>query len=68
MFDQVIKNPMDLGTMTKKMKALQYKSKDEFTQDLDLIWSNCLTYNTLPVSFYQLFNFHKAYKLLIFIK
>src|SRR5450432_4196801 len=36
---------MDLGTMTKKLKTLVYKSKAEFVADLDLIWSNCLKYN-----------------------
>lgn len=36
---------MDLGTMTKKLKTLTYKSKAEFVADLDLIWSNCLKYN-----------------------
>ncbi|KHJ34113.1 putative bromodomain-containing protein [Erysiphe necator] len=41
----IIKHPMDLGTMTKKLKTLTYKSKAEFVTDLDLIWSNCLKYN-----------------------
>ncbi|KAH8819657.1 hypothetical protein F5884DRAFT_658840 [Xylogone sp. PMI_703] len=41
----IIKHPMDLGTMTKKLKTLVYKSKAEFVADLDLIWSNCLKYN-----------------------
>ncbi|KAJ7469317.1 hypothetical protein B0H11DRAFT_1393341 [Mycena galericulata] len=41
----VITNPMDLGTMLKKVKQKQYKSKREFKDDLDLIWSNCFTYN-----------------------
>lgn len=36
---------MDLGTMTKKLKTLVYKSKAEFVHDLDLIWNNCLKYN-----------------------
>ncbi|KEY67906.1 hypothetical protein S7711_02117 [Stachybotrys chartarum IBT 7711] len=40
-----IKNPMDLGTMTKKLKSLNYKSKAEFVTDLNLIWDNCLKYN-----------------------
>lgn len=44
----VIKRPMDLGTMTKKLKALQYKSKQEFVDDLNLIWANCLKYNASP--------------------
>ncbi|KAK5995667.1 Transcriptional activator spt7 [Cladobotryum mycophilum] len=40
-----IKNPMDLGTMTKKLKSLTYKSKTDFVVDLNLIWDNCLKYN-----------------------
>ncbi|KAK3689874.1 hypothetical protein B0T22DRAFT_181281 [Podospora appendiculata] len=40
-----IKQPMDLGTMTKKLKGLQYKSKADFVTDLNLIWDNCLKYN-----------------------
>ena len=34
--------------MTKKLKGLQYKSKQEFVDDLYLIWSNCLKYNASP--------------------
>ncbi|CAA7263126.1 unnamed protein product [Cyclocybe aegerita] len=41
----VISNPMDFQTMLKKIKQKQYKSKREFKDDLDLIWSNCYTYN-----------------------
>ncbi|KAL1922061.1 uncharacterized protein VTP21DRAFT_10703 [Calcarisporiella thermophila] len=46
----VIKHPMDLGTMMKKLKNFQYKSKKEITDDLFLIFSNCLEYNTHPAS------------------
>ncbi|KAK7472167.1 Transcriptional activator spt7 [Stygiomarasmius scandens] len=41
----VISNPMDFQTMSRKVKAKQYKSKKEFKDDLDLIWTNCFTYN-----------------------
>jgi hypothetical protein len=41
----VIQNAMDFQTMLKKVKQKHYKSKREFKDDLDLIWSNCLTYN-----------------------
>ncbi|ATY65225.1 transcriptional activator spt7 [Cordyceps militaris] len=41
----MIKNPMDLGTMTKKLKSLTFKSKNDFVADLNLIWDNCLKYN-----------------------
>lgn len=45
----VIKNPMDLGTMLRNVKSGRYKSKAQFMRDLDLIWDNCLTYNSEPV-------------------
>jgi len=47
---EIIKKPMDLSLMTRKMKGLQYNSKEEFANDLELIWSNCLAYNTDPKS------------------
>lgn len=37
--------------MTKKLKGLQYRSKAEFVGDLNLIWLNCLKYNTNPEHF-----------------
>ena len=40
---------MDFQTMLRKVKQKQYKSKREFKDDLDLIWSNCLTYNAAEV-------------------
>ncbi|KAF7783329.1 hypothetical protein Agabi119p4_2705 [Agaricus bisporus var. burnettii] len=42
---EVISNPMDFQTMQKKVKLKNYKSKREFKDDLELIWSNCYTYN-----------------------
>ncbi len=44
-YHEIVKHPMDLSTMTKKLRGLQYKSKQEFVADLNLIWSNCLLYN-----------------------
>ncbi|ORY84451.1 hypothetical protein BCR37DRAFT_386601 [Protomyces lactucae-debilis] len=44
----IIKQPMDLGTLMKNLKNLQYKSKKEFQDDVFLIWQNCLTYNADP--------------------
>lgn len=44
----IIKTPIDLGSMTKKLKQLVYKSKQDFVDDLHLIWTNCLKYNSAP--------------------
>lgn len=38
----VIKNPMDLGTMNKKLPLYDTKT---FCDDLDLIWENCFYFN-----------------------
>lgn len=39
--------------MLKKAKQKSYKSKREFQDDLDLIWTNCYTYNSGEVSAYM---------------
>ncbi|VDB88911.1 unnamed protein product [Peniophora sp. CBMAI 1063] len=41
-----ISKPMDLGTMLKNLKKGDYPTKRMFQDDLDLIWSNCLEYNS----------------------
>ena len=38
--------------MSKKVKSFQYAGRKEFVEDLERIWENCLTYNTLPVAFH----------------
>ncbi|KAI8376113.1 uncharacterized protein BYT42DRAFT_614896 [Radiomyces spectabilis] len=50
---EVIERPMDLGTVTKKLKQAIYKSKKAFADDLYLIYENCLTYNTAPHNEYR---------------
>lgn len=49
----VIKDPMDLNTMLRKLKAFAYTSKADFQSDLDLIYDNCHTYNTAETSPYR---------------
>jgi bromodomain-containing factor 1 len=41
----IIKKPMDLLTMRKKLHKNQYKNFDEFTKDIDLIVWNCMKFN-----------------------
>ena len=47
----IIKNPMDIATMTKKLRAGKYLSKAAVQADIDLIVSNCSLYN-MPGSLY----------------
>jgi len=41
----VVKQPMDLGTIGHKLQTDQYAQVSEFLEDLELVWSNCLLYN-----------------------
>ncbi|KAI0247260.1 hypothetical protein BJV78DRAFT_1285690 [Lactifluus subvellereus] len=41
----VIKKPMDFGTMTEKVAKSKYKSLDEFADDFRLVISNAKTFN-----------------------
>ena len=44
-YPQIIKTPMDLGTVKTKLKDNKYNTFQEFLSDIDLIWTNCKTYN-----------------------
>lgn len=36
---------MDFGTMKYKLNTVQYHTAEEFLKDLQLIFTNCFTYN-----------------------
>ncbi|KAF4550240.1 Bromodomain-containing protein [Elsinoe fawcettii] len=42
---QIIKKPMDMQTVTNKLKNGQYGSAEEFKSDFDLIFHNCFKFN-----------------------
>lgn len=41
----VIKNPMDLGTIKTQLQSGHYETPEEFAADVRLVWNNALTYN-----------------------
>ena len=43
-YKEKIKEPRDLGNITKKLKSIKYKAK-EFHDDLELCWSNAMSFN-----------------------
>ncbi|KAL0482918.1 histone acetyltransferase [Acrasis kona] len=49
----VIKEPMDLSTIQKKIKNSMYNSKEDFERDLRLMFNNCRIYNTDGTSVYR---------------
>ncbi|KAJ1979473.1 hypothetical protein H4R34_002817 [Dimargaris verticillata] len=44
-YPTIIKHPMDLGTVDKKLTADQYLDVEDFVSDVRLIFSNCYLYN-----------------------
>ncbi|XP_011052572.1 PREDICTED: homeotic protein female sterile-like isoform X8 [Acromyrmex echinatior] len=44
-YHDIIKKPMDLGTVKTKMDNRQYKTAHEFASDVRLIFTNCYKYN-----------------------
>lgn len=52
-YSDVITHPMDLTTMTEKIKMYQYLSLEDFENDFNLMIKNCLTYNDKDTIFYK---------------
>ncbi|KAG4066992.1 hypothetical protein HA402_007740 [Bradysia odoriphaga] len=44
-YKKIIKSPMDLSTIKKRIQDLQYKSRDDFIADVRLIFDNCEIFN-----------------------
>ena len=54
MYSKIIDEPMDLGTMAKKIDNFQYKCFAAFEYDVELICRNCCHYNGTNTIFYRL--------------
>lgn len=59
---------MDLQTVMRKVKTFAYSSKKEFVADLELIWFNCLQYNTQHESIYRRHAYQMRKKTLELVK
>ena len=44
-YPEIIKNPMDLSTMKKKLNQNKYENADEFVSDIQLICDNAAAFN-----------------------
>lgn len=42
----IIKNPMDLGTVKRKLSCGAYTSRQAFVADVHLVFNNCFTFNS----------------------
>ncbi|KAM7390993.1 hypothetical protein PAMP_021711 [Pampus punctatissimus] len=48
-YHKVIKNPMDMGTIKKRLENNYYWSASEAMQDFNTMFTNCYIYNKTPV-------------------
>lgn len=53
-YPKMVKKPMDLGTIKKKLEDGQYKNMSEVADDIRLVWTNCMAYNQDGSEFYHL--------------
>ncbi len=44
-YHDIIKTPMDLGTVKSRLDARKYGNAGEFAKDVRTIFTNCYTYN-----------------------
>ena len=58
LYFQIVKNPMDLGTVRKKIDRGSYRSREECVSEIEQVWTNAMTFNA-PGHFV-----HEAAKLL----
>ena len=52
-YPKVVKNPMDLGTVRRKLEGAFYSSPKEFKHDVSLVWINCMTYNAVGTRLHE---------------
>lgn len=52
-YPKIIKYPMDISTLEKRVKLGLIEEKDAFVKELNLIWSNCLLYNQTGSGIYR---------------
>lgn len=50
----IVKEPMDLGTIRKKLLNKEYPTVESCARDIRLVWTNCMTYNQGGNEYYQL--------------
>ncbi|KAI5189851.1 hypothetical protein NEMIN01_0714 [Nematocida minor] len=51
----LIKNPIDLGKIGKKLFLQEYSDVNDFLKDLDLIWENCFKFNSTHGNIYAMY-------------
>jgi len=50
-YPKIVAQPMDLGTVEKKLQRQQYLTSDDFAGDVRLVWQNAIAYNSAASMF-----------------
>lgn len=53
-YPEIIKKPMDLGTIRKGIESNKYDSVESIATDIRLVWTNCMLYNRDGSEYYHL--------------
>ncbi|KAF9529213.1 hypothetical protein CPB83DRAFT_927116 [Crepidotus variabilis] len=52
-YEEIIKKPMDFGTISEKIENQQYRTFDAFVEDVQLVFDNCRLYNPEGTIFHK---------------
>jgi len=62
-YPEIIKEPMDLGTIETKLKSGKYPNSDAYAHDVKLVWKNAMEYNRADSDIYRTAHqFHKSFE------
>ena len=56
LYPNIIENPLDLGTISRKLNNLEYSNIFEFDKDMNLVWSNAKKMQSA-----RIYNFQVSY-------
>lgn len=52
-YEKVVKHPMDLGSILKKLRDGLYQTACDVRMDVSTVWRNCQLYNSLKDDIYK---------------
>jgi len=62
-YPEIIREPMDLGTIRSKLLTGRYKEPDDFAKDMRLVWENAKTFNEAGSPIYDVAqNFQRLFE------
>lgn len=53
-YPTIVKEPMDLGTIRRKLRSREYKAASQFVSDVRKVWHNSFLYNPKHTPIYQM--------------